>query len=324
MTGALDTSAAGLLIGMDEAGYGPNLGPLVITVTAWEFDGHPGECRFYDALSPMVTACAERQSRRLHVADSKQVYSTARGIASLERSVLCALAMCGHRPQSLHELWSALDTQNLSQPFDEPWYSEIDVKLPTENSPDEIEESAAGWRECCEDAGIRLVAICSDIMLTERFNRLTAEAGSKGVCLSRTSLRLLRTVWAPDRTAPALLVADKHGGRNRYDELLDEILDEQMVFRVEEGRERSEYRIGSSRIVFRTRAESHLPVALASMVSKYVREMCMIAFNRFWCDRCPWLKPTKGYPVDARRFRDEIAEVQSQLGVPDVQLWRMK
>jgi hypothetical protein len=31
-----------LLIGMDEAGYGPNLGPLVISATAWEVPGDGG------------------------------------------------------------------------------------------------------------------------------------------------------------------------------------------------------------------------------------------------------------------------------------------
>ena len=35
----------GLLIGMDEAGYGPNLGPLVVTVTVWEVPGSPRDSR---------------------------------------------------------------------------------------------------------------------------------------------------------------------------------------------------------------------------------------------------------------------------------------
>ncbi len=29
----------GFVIGMDEAGYGPNLGPLVLTATVWEVPG---------------------------------------------------------------------------------------------------------------------------------------------------------------------------------------------------------------------------------------------------------------------------------------------
>ena len=33
----------GVFIGMDEAGYGPNLGPLVVTATVWEVPGEPGE-----------------------------------------------------------------------------------------------------------------------------------------------------------------------------------------------------------------------------------------------------------------------------------------
>ena len=32
------TAEMGILIGMDEAGYGPNLGPLVVAATAWEVD----------------------------------------------------------------------------------------------------------------------------------------------------------------------------------------------------------------------------------------------------------------------------------------------
>ena len=36
------TALMGILIGMDEAGYGPNLGPLVVAVTAWHY-AEPGE-----------------------------------------------------------------------------------------------------------------------------------------------------------------------------------------------------------------------------------------------------------------------------------------
>ena len=33
----------GRLVGMDEAGYGPNLGPLVVAATVWDIPGDPAE-----------------------------------------------------------------------------------------------------------------------------------------------------------------------------------------------------------------------------------------------------------------------------------------
>ncbi len=58
------------------------------------------------------------------------------------------------------------------------------------------------------------------------------------------------------------------------------------------------------------------------MVSKYVRELAMELFNRFWQTHLPTLKPTHGYPRDAHRVRREVAELQSRLAIPDEMLWR--
>ena len=58
------------------------------------------------------------------------------------------------------------------------------------------------------------------------------------------------------------------------------------------------------------------------MVSKYVRELAMAAFNRFWCQRLEGLRPTAGYPIDSHRFRGEIAALQKELGIADDVLWR--
>jgi len=58
------------------------------------------------------------------------------------------------------------------------------------------------------------------------------------------------------------------------------------------------------------------------MVCKYVRELSMELFNEFWQSHVSDLKPTKGYPQDARRFRADIAQAQSVLGISDQVLWR--
>ena len=67
-----------------------------------------------------------------------------------------------------------------------------------------------------------------------------------------------------------------------------------------------------------------MPAALASMASKYLRELAMRAVNHFWCGRLVGLRPTAGYPEDARRFKSEIAAIQAELGIDDRILWRAK
>lgn len=62
----------------------------------------------------------------------------------------------------------------------------------------------------------------------------------------------------------------------------------------------------------------HLPVALASMVGKYVRELWMHRQNRFYRDQDPALTEVSGYhdPV-TRRFIAASASLRARLGVDD-------
>jgi hypothetical protein len=60
------------------------------------------------------------------------------------------------------------------------------------------------------------------------------------------------------------------------------------------------------------------------MVSKYLRELLMLEFNRFWQARVPGLKPTAGYPGDAARFFEAILPAAKQLRIAEGTLWRRK
>lgn len=316
----------GLVIGIDEAGYGPNLGPLVITASVWEVPGSPRETDFWTQLAEVVSQERPGARDRLHIADSKQVYSPGRGLQSLERGILSVLSMAGAPATSLQSLTHWLTGRDREEGFldGEPWYRGADLPLPLECEPDKPAAFGERLNGVCESAGIRLKTIRSDIVLTERFNALVDQHDSKGLALSRTTLALLRSVWNPDGDEPVLVISDKHGGRNRYDDLLAEQLDGQMILRLGEGREKSTYRVGRTELVFRMGAEACFPVAVSSMVCKYVRETCMELFNRFWQEHQADLKPTKGYPEDARRFRQDIAETQSRLNIPDRILWRSR
>lgn len=311
----------GLVFGMDEAGYGPNLGPLVVTVTAWEVPSSPDEFEFWNELAPSVSRTNNRTAPQdsIIVGDSKDVYSSTRGIEQLESSVLTILSSLTPQPTCFQEIHSSLSRTNINIADREPWYKET---LPTPLSTQPNDATVTKWQNTCNTAGVKLRGIATDLVLTERFNWAVRQYGSKGLVLSRISLALLRELWDPDGNENVVVVADKHGGRNRYDTLLAEVLDDQFIFRLKEGTPCSRYKVGKTELSFQTKAESHFPVAVASMVSKYLRELAMECFNRYWQSYLPDLKPTKGYPVDARRFRKDISELQKTLNIPDNILWR--
>jgi len=308
-------------LGLDEAGYGPNLGPLVVSVTRWSVPSPAAACDLYALLADAVSADSHCDETRLHVADSKQVYSPARGLGSLETTALALLRQMGRTVETLHDLWNALCGE-LPQDL-EPWFAD-QVSLPLAADRSTVDRLAGQLERTMAQASVRIETLASDIVQTARFNRLTRQYDSKGGALSNVTLGLLSRHWSPDRDPETLVVLDKHGGRNRYDNLLMTAFPEIFPQRLVEGRECSRYRVGRHECRFQTRAEAHLPVAAASILSKYTREVSMEAFNRFWQRHAPELKGTKGYPEDAARFRRDVQPVQKRLKISDEIFWRCR
>jgi hypothetical protein len=315
-----------IVIGTDEAGYGPNLGPLVVTATNWKIpDGvEPGD--LWRQLGEVVVESPKRGDGRLHIADSKKVYSAGKSLVSLERGVHAFLRQLGADTGSVASLGVLLAGDGFSDDYQSVCRGVVDeLTLPVKCTTAECNEHAARLADAMTAADIRLLGIQSCIMFPPEFNRRVAEVDSKGKVLSAETLALVRAATDhPDAPADGWVVCDKHGGRNRYDDIISTAFDDQLVFRLEESRAVSRYKLGSLEFCFRTKAEEVLPVALASMVAKYVRETVMIQFNRFWQHHQPDLKPTKGYPVDALRFWDDIAATAASTGITRSDIWRSR
>jgi len=342
------------IIGTDEAGYGPNLGPLVITATAWQVPEHVRCEQLYQVLDGVVAltpiAGGNGKAPRLAIADSKRLYQPNGGLGRLELSVLAALRQLGLEIDVWSEVWDTLVPDVLPRLARIPWYADHDEPVPIAAAADDVYRLADHLAGGFDRTGVRLLAIESEAIFPAEWNRLLRLHNSKGAALSHRSIALARRMVdrlddadnavadaSADRAdhapagqeAPSItIVCDKHGGRNRYARLLGEYFPESVVEVHDEGRRRSLYRFGPAErrieCCFHARAESLMPVALASMVSKYLRELAMRALNGFWTAHVADLHPTAGYPADARRFKQAIATVQLALGIDDDVVWRKR
>jgi len=330
----------GYIVGTDEAGYAPNLGPLVISATVWSVPGEPREVDLYKLLRRAVVKtpptktprkktageCPPRSSapRRLVLADSKVVYRPPEGLGALELGVLAALALGGHRPASWREVWRVLDHHAAGELDRFPWHRDYDCALPVAADGEQLGLLAGQLIAEADKAGVRLLAVRSRAVFADHWNALTEEH-NKSTALSLLTLELLSEVLAALPPAPVAVICDKHGGRNFYQPLLQRHVSH-LVEVYGEGRNESIYRWGPddcrTEVVFRVNAERYLPCAVASMTSKYLRELAMRPFNRYWAGHLPELRPTAGYPLDAGRFKADIAAMQAALGIDDRILWR--
>ncbi len=299
-----------LWAGIDEAGYGPLIGPLVVAGTFFTASERPSEGFLWDVLSDTISDSLQSLDGRLVVADSKKAYSRSKGLKHLEETILSFSRCLGESPETVDDFLRSTCPQK-PQTIS-PWFADAgELRLPSSTNRASIESKAGTLKASLDGGNVSVDGIVSIPVLPVEFNRVVACTRNKSLLLWQKCGFLLQYFWRRCHHTDGFVLVDRHGGRLRYRRLLKDAFPQCSCDILREDNAASVYLIADAHrkmwVAFKPKADGHaVPVALASMLAKYVRELYMLAFNSYWKDKIKGIKPTAGYTRDARRFIQDI------------------
>ncbi len=308
--------------GIDEAGYGPMFGPLCVAGTTFILEDHDpavGAPNLWRLLNRAVCRSPRDKRNRIAIDDSKKLKgandSARHPLRHLERGVMAFSQAAEQHAQTDDEVYQQF---GITTP-EAQWYAGSSA-VPVAHDPAPLRIAAARLRRAMESANVVCSSLRCIVIDAGEFNEQIDIMGTKAGVNLRHVMCLIDGVWRTHGEHHPRIIVDRQGGRTHYLRDLQLTFPEAEIRITAETDECSRYRLhgeaGDLTLSFMTEAErKHLPVALASMIAKYVRELLMARLNRFFCSHLPELKPTAGYVQDGRRYLAEITPVIEELGL---------
>ncbi|MBY0261256.1 MAG: hypothetical protein K2Q20_02880, partial [Phycisphaerales bacterium] len=331
-----------IYVGIDEAGYGPLLGPLCVGMAAlrldrWDAEGGGAAPDLWTTLGGAVCREASDKARRIAVNDSKALKlanSSAKKhpLTHLERGVL-AFVLCRESEEACAELSEcpSSDGEFLglvgAECPPQAWYGEgpeagaAGSVFPVGHTREQIAIARSVLGAELERAGVAVLEMNCRVIDEHAFNEIVERAGTKAATTELGLSEHLQTAWerwgavGVSDGGAVRVVCDRQSGRADYTSLIQRALPGAEVRETHRSAEASRYEVrgdgagGELRlmhVLFLTESEKqHLPVALASMLAKLTRETLMGRLNRHFAARMPELKPTAGYRQDGWRWIEE-------------------
>lgn len=290
-----------LVIGIDENGLGPLLGPLVVTGTAFMIEDYCPQS-FFELIGDLLKAD-----------DSKKVFTPSRR-GEAEWATLQWLRLFGEEFSTLGALNRRL---GIDLPHDGPCGQGSRRSCPfTAKAPLPVWQASQGDDETLTllrprlEAGdirpwrVRLATYC-----VGRFNAATASGRNKLRLDFETMLAVARTLSRGSKQ-PVLILCGKVGYTRMYGPWFRAagINDVRVI---EESDEASRYALGKNTEIrfIRDGDALHPPVAIASMIGKYVRELSMWALCRTLDPGGPMVSGYRNGVTDALVKRTRLARL---------------
>jgi ribonuclease HII len=312
------------LAGVDEAGLGPILGPLVVAGVA--MSGPEGRDP-WKALKQHV--CRKRTEKgKIRVADSKKVNSGDHGLEHLEATALTFWAVhTGELPATLRD-WLVAIGADLPALQRCPWYEQLDLRLPLHADAAWLELQAELIDRALRKNEMALRHIAVRPVDVEEWNGLIADTDNKSRAHFHAYAEVIGTLLdaIPGK---AHLVADRCGGRMHYRHDLQRLRQRARIETLQEETAISSYRLvdgeDDTTVTFAEKGEDRaFPTALASCFAKYLRELMVHVLNEWFCARVPGLQRTAGYYVDGNRFLGDVEPHLQRLQLPRQRLVRVR
>ena len=322
-------SARAVHAGIDEAGLGPLLGPLTLGWSAFEVDSVDRSP--WETAAAAVSRRPADDSSHFVVSDSKVVYSrNARGRKRLEHTALGFLSLlndAGSLPSTAGEVWGVGRRRDSGALVRHPWYRP-DRELPVWCDGGALELRATRLRRELGRTSTELLDAGVRVLPAGELNRAFDAFGNKADATWSFTVAVLVHLRECFAGRPLRIDVDLQGGRRNYGPLLARALTDDSVVQTKRDEEGSVYRLerrGSphAEVAFRAKHdERSFPVALASCLAKYARELAMEDFNAFFARYDAELTPTAGYTQDGRRWLRDARAAIEQAAIPREQLTR--
>jgi hypothetical protein len=257
-------------------------------------------------------------------------------VKELERSVLCFLLASGifhapqTRPATLDDLLSCTSPDVAADLTSCPWYlAQPDEPYPLKNELLSLQLFAKALAQDMKDADTSCLLYRCHVLLEGPLNKIMDATRNKSSASFTIVARHIDHLLRHHAGEGLVIFCDRQGGRSHYGSLLRMMFDDWSLAVAKEDPDYCEYHLSRAdktvRIIFAEKAEAQaMPVALASMLAKYLRECLMHRYNLYWQALVPGIQPTAGFWQDGTRFLQDIAAKRHELNIPDARLIRSR